>query len=98
MNFGTTGVAAPNAASSSTARYSRTACVAASGADHSPPGTLRCRLASALIMLSIDGKALAAHQSLGHAAPHGRLEYLAQQIAVAEAAVSVLREGRMVRH
>src|SRR5271169_3614941 len=55
-NFGTTGVAAPNAASSSTARYSRTAWFAASGACHSLPGTLRCRLASALIMLASTAK------------------------------------------
>ena len=34
MNFGTTGVAAPKAASSRTARYSRTAWLAASGGNH----------------------------------------------------------------
>src|SRR6202035_1384220 len=56
MNFGTSGVAAPNAASSSTARYSRTAWFAASGVCHSLPGTLRCRLASALIMLASTAK------------------------------------------
>src|SRR5271163_2852838 len=56
INFGTTGVAAPNAASSRTARYSRTAWFAASGARHSLPGTLRCRLASALIMLASTAK------------------------------------------
>jgi len=46
----------------------------------------------------INRKALAAHQSLGQAALHSRLEHLAQQIAIAETAVPVLREGRMVRH
>jgi hypothetical protein len=46
----------------------------------------------------IGREALAADQPLGQAAPHGRLEHLAQQVAVAETAVPVLREGRMVRH
>ena len=44
----------------------------------------------------IDGKTLAAHQALGHAAPYHHLEDMAQKIAVAEAAVPVLREGRVV--
>lgn len=39
MNFGTTGVAAPKAASSSTARYSRTTRLVASGANPSLPVT-----------------------------------------------------------
>ena len=46
----------------------------------------------------IDREALAADQPLGDAARHGRLEQLAQQIAVAEAAVPVLGEGRVVGH
>jgi len=44
----------------------------------------------------IDRKAIPADQPLGHAALHRRLEQLAQQIAVAEAAVPVLGEGRVV--
>src|SRR6202011_3871490 len=44
----------------------------------------------------IDREALAADQPLGDAALYGRLKHLAQQVAVAEAAVPVLREGRMV--
>jgi hypothetical protein len=46
----------------------------------------------------VDGEALAADQALDHAAPHNALEELAQQIALAEAAVAVLGEGGMVRH
>ena len=46
----------------------------------------------------VDREALAAHQALGHAARDNGLEQLAQQIAVAEAAVAVLGEGRVVRH
>lgn len=46
----------------------------------------------------IDREALAADQPFGHAAAHRRLEHLAQQIAVAEAAVSVPGEGRVIRH
>src|SRR5262249_25929409 len=38
----------------------------------------------------VDGERLAANQPLGHAALDGRLEYLAQQIALAEAAMPVL--------
>ena len=41
-------------------------------------------------------EALAAHQALGHAAPHRRLEQLAHEIAVAESAVPVLGEGGVV--
>ena len=46
----------------------------------------------------IDREALAADQPFLDAAPDRRLEQLAQEIAVAEAAVPVLREGRVVRH
>ena len=46
----------------------------------------------------IHGKAFAADQAFGDAAADHRLEQLAQQIAVAEAAMPVLREGRVVRH
>src|SRR3546814_8097883 len=50
MNLGTTGVAPPKAASSSTARYSRTAWPGSSGGSHSSPGVEFWRLASALII------------------------------------------------
>ena len=46
----------------------------------------------------IDREAFAADQPFLDAAAHRRLEQLAQQVAVAEAAVPVLREGRMVRN
>ena len=47
MNFGSTGVAAPNAASSSTARYSRTARLDRLGWQPLAAWHARCRLASA---------------------------------------------------
>ena len=43
-------------------------------------------------------EALAAHQPLGYAPAYDSLEDVPQQIAVPEAAVPVLREGRVVRH
>jgi hypothetical protein len=55
MNFGVTGEAAPNAASSSVAKYSRAARVAVSliSSDfHARLGTDRCLLASAAIKLA----------------------------------------------
>jgi hypothetical protein len=47
---------------------------------------------------AINGKTLAADQTLGQAPLDRRLEEPAQQVAVAETAVAVLREGRMIRH
>jgi hypothetical protein len=98
MYFGVTGVAAPKAASSRTARYSSTARPTASGGrpaavDGAPvPAGVRADQAG------VDGEALAADQALGHAPPDHALEELAQQIALAEAAVPVLGEGRVVRY
>jgi hypothetical protein len=46
----------------------------------------------------VDGEGFAAHQPLGHAARHHRLEHSAQKIAIAEAAMAVLGEGRVVGH
>ena len=46
----------------------------------------------------IDGKAFATDQALVDAALQHGLEQLAQQVAVAEAAMPVLREGRMIGH
>jgi hypothetical protein len=46
----------------------------------------------------VDRKAFAADQPLGHAALNGHLEQLPQQVAVAEAAVPVLREGGVIGH
>ena len=44
----------------------------------------------------VDREGLAAHDPFLHAAPHHRLEQLAQEIALAEAAVSVLGKRRMI--
>jgi hypothetical protein len=52
-------------------------------------GTVRIGLDHA----SVDGEALAADQALAHAASQHRLEDVAECIALAESAVSVLREG-----
>ena len=46
----------------------------------------------------VDREALAADQARRDAAAEDGLEHPAQEIALAEAAVPVLREGRMVRH
>ena len=62
------------------------------------PGTQRCRLASALIMLASTANPSPPTRPLGDAALYGLLEHLAQQIAVAETAVPVLGKGRMVGH
>src|SRR6185437_4176400 len=41
---------------------------------------------------------LATHQAFGHTAPNHRLEHLAQQVGITEAAVARLRKGRVVRN
>src|SRR5215469_17478697 len=46
----------------------------------------------------INRESFTADQPFGDAALYGRLEHLAQQIAVAETTVPVLRKSRMVRH
>jgi len=46
----------------------------------------------------IDREPFATHQPFGHATLDGHLEQLAQQVAVAEAAVAILGEGRVIRH
>jgi len=46
----------------------------------------------------VDGEPVPTNQPFHHAAPDHRLEHLAQQVAVAEAAMPVLGEGRVVRH
>src|SRR5437764_14963975 len=65
-NFGLNSLAAPNAASSSVARYSfvarLTAC-ASSSLFHCEPGVDRCLLASATIRLAAPGRDLAAPSS-----------------------------------
>ena len=53
-------------------------------------------LASARMMLAPEAEALAANQTFGDAAGYDGLEQAAKEITVAEAAVAVLREGRMV--
>jgi hypothetical protein len=49
-------------------------------------------------MLAWTAKPSPPHQSLGHAAPDGRLEHLAQQVAVSEMSVRVPGEREMVGH
>src|SRR5207302_9725898 len=97
MNFGVTSLAAPNAASSRTARYSSTARPAASGGR--PRGTLDSVAVAGvgLDQAGIDGKALTADQSLVDAALQHCLEQTSQKVTIAKAAVAVLRGCRMVR-
>ena len=47
-------------------------------------------------MAGVDGEALPDEQTLGHAAAQHRLEQFPQQIAVAEKAMVVLREDRLI--
>ena len=49
-------------------------------------------------MGGIDRKGSRVDQPFGHAAPDHGLEQLSRQIAVTEAAMPVLGEGRLVRH
>ena len=55
-----------------------------------------CRFASALSQAGIDRKGLLANQTLIQATAQDSLEQTAQQIAFAEAAMPVLREGGMI--
>ena len=74
----------------------------ATGRRHRLPVDLfRCFCRALLICICpdearIDGKALTADQSFLDASAHRRLKQLAQQIAVAKAAVPVLREGGVI--
>jgi len=62
----------------------------------------RLRLAEELTVVRdaaiVDRKALAADQALAHAAPQHALEDVAEGVALAEATVAVLGEGRVVWH
>ena len=64
----------------------------------SSPGTPRWRLASALIRLASTAKPSPPTRPSAMQRRDDRLEQLAQQVALAEAAVAVLREGRVVGH
>ena len=99
MNFGATGDAAPNAASSRVARYScatRTAFSLISSGFQSLLETERCLLASATMRLASTANPLRDHQPLCHAALNDALEHMTQQIALAKAAIPVLRERRVI--
>ena len=65
---------------------------------HRSPGVERCRLASALIRLASTAKPSPPTSPSAMQRRDRRLEQLAQQIAVAEAPMPVLREGRVVGH
>ena len=99
MNFGVTGEAAPNAASSSVARYSRAARPAF------VPDLLgfQSSLANRALLVGVGGdqagidrEAIGANQALRHAASNDGLEQMPQEIALAKAAMPVLRKGRMI--
>src|SRR5215469_12076611 len=46
----------------------------------------------------IDREPFTPHQASIHTGPHHRLEQLSKDVAIAEAAVAIHREGRVVRH
>src|SRR3954447_23262758 len=98
MHFGVTSVAAPNAASSRTARYSSTARLAASGGRPAAPSTRVRSLASAWIKLASTAKPSPPDKAFVDAALQHGLRQPPQQVAIAEAAMPVFREGRVVRH
>ena len=98
MNLGVTSLAAPNAASSRTARYSSTARLAASGGQTRSPFDAVAVAGIGLDQAGVDGKAFAADQPLGNAPLQHGLEQSPQQVAVTKAAMAVLREGRVVGH
>src|SRR3954452_19510517 len=96
MNFGVTSVAAPNAASSRTARYSSTR--AAGCVRWQARGALDTRAVAGLgrDQAGVDGKPFTADQALLDAPLQHGFEQPAQQIDVAETAMPVLRKGRMI--
>ena len=99
MNFGVTGEAAPNAASSSVARYSRAARPAFSLISSGFQSLARNR---ALLVgvggnqAGVDRKPVGADQPFCHAALDDGLEQVAQHVALAKAAMPVLRERRVI--
>lgn len=84
--------------SSSASRYSRTARVLRDVSlqlTGSSPGTPRCRLASALMMLA-STEAFALDQTGVHTATQHVIEQPAKQSAVPKTAVSIIGKGRVV--
>src|SRR5438045_7615861 len=101
MNFGLASLAAPQSASSSVSRYSlteRRVAAIASQSTSSDPSAERCLFDVRPDQAGIGREALATDKPFSHAAPYCRLEQLAQEITIAEAAMSVLRESRVIRH
>src|SRR6266436_5807763 len=99
MNFGTVSLAAPQAASSRVSRYSRTdrrVLAMASQSTSSDPTAELVGIGGN--QAGIDRKGSPVDQPFGPAAPDHGLEQLSQQIAVTEAAMPILEEGRVVRH
>jgi hypothetical protein len=96
MNLGTISVAAPNAASSSTARYSSIARLAASGGQSPLTSNAILPIGIGPDQAGIDRKTFSANQSLIDAAAQDGLKQPSQQIALPEATMAVLRESRVV--
>jgi hypothetical protein len=98
MNLGVTSVAAPNAASSRTARYSSTP--AAYRVRRQPRSTIDPGALADVgpDQAGVDGKPFAADKPFLDATLQHGLEQPPQQVAVAETAVPVLREGRVIGH
>jgi hypothetical protein len=98
-NLRTTSLAAPQAASSSLSRYSRTErCVVASSCQSTSSvlATERCLLASAAIKLAVDGEAFTTDQALSYRAPHHDLKHSTESVTFTGTTVPALWEGRVL--
>src|SRR5207248_9091249 len=97
-NFGVTSLAAPNAASSSVARYSLvarlTAC-ASSALLHCVPGMDRCLLASAIIRLASTAKPSPPTRPAAMQCANTTLDDASEDVAISEPIVPRTRESRM---
>src|SRR5690242_15977669 len=94
-NLGATSLAAPNAASSSVARYSLVARLTASASSslfHRGPGVDRCFIGVRNNQTGIHRKALAADQASSDARAHNTLEHAAEDAAVAEPLIASPRK------
>jgi len=96
-NFGFTSLAAPKAASSGVARYSRTARLA-SASGPLVAGNRPLFVGVGRDQARIHCEAFAADKALAQAPLHHRLEQMPRDVALPEPAMTVAREGGVVRH
>src|SRR5262245_11343653 len=99
-NFGLTSLAAPNAASSSVARYSciaRLTVCASSSLFHCEPGVGSLLVGVRNNQTGIHREALSADQTSPDARPHNTLEHASENVAVAEPFIAGPRKRRVIR-